>query len=99
MLPCRMKISPWPRYTTRIMQKRNVFSGRFWVKKLRHSENISDEKCYLYRNMGLQSSFSEQPPVSLMLLRAYFVIGLPNNRDIGQIAPANAFEVMFRMRY
>ena len=32
------------------MQKlRGRIFRRFWVKEPRHSENISDEKCYLYR--------------------------------------------------
>ena len=27
-----------------------TYFGRFWVKDPRHSETISDEKCYIYRS-------------------------------------------------
>ena len=32
-------------------EKKIAYFRRFWVKESRHSENISDEKCYLYRSM------------------------------------------------
>ena len=39
--------------TRRESSKKNaslfLFSRRFWLKELRHSDNISGEKCYLYR--------------------------------------------------
>ena len=31
-------------------KKKGVFPTIFWVKKPRHSENVSHEKCYLYRS-------------------------------------------------
>ena len=34
-------------------KKKNVLR-RFWVKNPRRSENISDEKCYLYRSTRLK---------------------------------------------
>ena len=34
----------------------HFFSRRFWVKDPRHSETVSDEKCYLYRSMRLNTT-------------------------------------------
>ena len=35
------------------MQKKLTDFRRFWVKDPNHSENMSDEKCYLYRSTSL----------------------------------------------
>ena len=39
------------------MQKEMSYFRRFGVKEFRRSENISDEKCYLYRSTRLHPYF------------------------------------------
>ena len=57
---------------------------RFWVKTPRHSETISDEKCYLYRSTRRQLDIAHQLDDTLSTGNAYATINTQGGFWVGE---------------
>ena len=60
--------------------KKTTYLRHFWVQEPRHSENISDEKCYLYRSTP-QHGGEFKVPVGALLKVFFFTL---NHLSIGK---------------